>query len=335
MPIIAGSPRDKEYIAVASCVGKTPLYEIRNIEIPNGCRIFCKEEYLNPTGSHYDRFWVPYLRHLENTNRISIEHTLIETSTGNSGASFAWACRALGFQDYRVVIPEDMPYTRISQIQELGAKIELSEAGRYVEGLIEKFASYVDDVRSKSQRPVSIPNHSRYGTVSLNSLAMIVDEVMADLPKGYRSVSRLDYFVTALGNGLSTKGMGERLKNRFPAIKLIGIEAAQSPTIYTERTKTTPPPTTGKTHGLLGTSPGMNSTVFPIMHEYATNLTDVNLIEETDWNEAGIKLANFEGKFVGHTSAASFHQAMQIAKKVSNKNILIVFYDPAWKYMKK
>ena len=64
---------------------------------------------------------------------------IIETSTGNSGASFAWACRALGFMDYHVVIPEDMPSARIEQIRSLGAKTILSPSGEYVRGLIDKF----------------------------------------------------------------------------------------------------------------------------------------------------------------------------------------------------
>jgi cysteine synthase A len=168
MAIIRGSERDKLYQRIAKCVVETPLYKIQNIPIPNGCQIFCKEEYLNPTGSHYDRFWIDYLYKQEDKNMLTATDTLIETSTGNSGASFAWTCRALGFADYHIVIPEDMPDTRIQQIRDLGATIVLSPAGEYVKGLIAKFNTYFNEMRDKSSNPNTIkrPNHSRFGKMS-------------------------------------------------------------------------------------------------------------------------------------------------------------------------
>jgi len=335
MPIIRGSERDKLYQRVANCVGNTPLYKIHNIAVPNGCQIFCKEEHLNPTGSHYDRFWVDYLRYQEDTSRISTTDTLIETSTGNSGASFAWACRALGFREYHVVIPEDMPFSRIRQIEDLGAVVKTSPAGEYVDGLIRTFQGYCQTVRANpnNRGPVKLPNHSRFGKASLSSLAEIAEESIHALEHEY-SVRRLDYFITALGNGLSTQGMGEKLKLKYPHISLVGIEAAQSPTVYAKlHPDEKKPETTGKTHGLLGTSPGIDPTIFPIMDGYSSELTQVELIDEQRWTNAGIQLANQEGKLVGHTSAAAFCMAMEIAKKQKNKNFLIVFYDPAWKYL--
>lgn len=334
MPIIPGSERDKLYKQVEKCIVETPLYKISNIEVPNGCQIFCKEEYLNPTGSHYDRFWIDYLYKQEDKNTLSITDTLIETSTGNSGASFAWACRALGFKDYHVVIPEDMPSARIEQIRNLGAKIILSPSGEYVKGLIEKFISYYNELKSNSTNPIKIkrPNHSRFGEVSINSLAKIAEESITKLKSQY-AVRKLDYFITALGNGLSTVGICNCLKNEYKQIKCVGIEAASSPTVYrNSHPQMELPSTLGKTHGLIGTSPGLDPSIFPIMNKYSSKLDRVDLVDEVDWINAGLQLENYEGKFVGHTSAASFYKAMEIAKNENNKNILIVFYDPAWKY---
>lgn len=332
MPIINGSEREKMYKQVAKCIVETPLYKISNIEVPNGCQIFCKEEYLNPTGSHYDRFWIDYLYKQEDRNFLSISDTLIETSTGNSGASFAWACRALGFKDYHVVIPEDMPSARIEQIKKLGAKTILSPSGEYVKGLIDKFKSYCSEVRKNSpnRTKIKLPNHSHFGEMSINSLAKIADESIAKLNSQY-NVGRLDYFITALGNGLSTVGICERLKKEYGEdIKFVGIEAAESPTVYITKYPGTELPTTaGKTHGLIGTSPGIDPTIFPIMDSYSSKLDRIDLVEEEHWINAGLQLENYEGKFVGHTSAASFYKAMEIAKNESNKNILIIFYDPA------
>jgi len=330
MAIRHGSEREKLYLEVARCVGNTNLYEIKNIRVPNGCRVFCKEEYLNPTGSHYDRFWVDYLRREEDSGLISTSDTLIETSTGNSGASFAWACRALGFMDYHVVIPEDMPYTRIRQIEELGAIIKCSPKGIYVDGLIATFIAYANEVEKNSNKRVFRTNHAIKGDISLASLGAIATEVIKKLSA---SNIKLDYFISALGNGLSTRGIGETLKQKYPTIKIIGFEAEDSPTVYSKlNPEMIRPDTTGRTHGLLGTSPGGDPSRFPIMDGYSKHLFKVELVKEKEWTDAGIMLANREGKLVGHTSSAAFFEAMKLAQGVSNKNILIIFYDPSWKY---
>jgi cysteine synthase A len=50
--------REKIYKELEKRVGNTPLYNIKKIEIPNGNKIFAKEEYLNPTGSNFDRIYI-------------------------------------------------------------------------------------------------------------------------------------------------------------------------------------------------------------------------------------------------------------------------------------
>jgi cysteine synthase len=266
---------------------------------------------------------------------LSTTDTLIETSTGNSGASFAWACRALGFENYHLVIPEDMPSARIEQIRSLGATVVLSPAGEYVNGLIDTFQTYCGDMKAKASNPttIKIPNHSRKGEISKSALSEIAEESIAKLTKPYK-VRKLDYFVTALGNGLSTVSMCERFVKEYKQIKFIGFEAAQSPTIFAKHNPSISlPSTVGKTHGLLGTSPGTDPTIFPIMDKFSPSLNRIDLVDEKDWSAAGIQLADFEGKFVGQTSAAAVHIAKKIAQSENNKNILIVFYDPAWKYI--
>ena len=57
--------RQELYNRLASTIGKTPLTELHSIEIPNNNKILAKEEYRNPTGSHYDRIILALLQGLE------------------------------------------------------------------------------------------------------------------------------------------------------------------------------------------------------------------------------------------------------------------------------
>src|SRR5688572_25094453 len=86
--------RHELYAELFSKVGNTNLYKIRHIEVPNGNKIFAKEEYQNPTGSHYDRVYPYLLYEAEKRGVISPSTTtIVENSSGNAGASAAWACR--------------------------------------------------------------------------------------------------------------------------------------------------------------------------------------------------------------------------------------------------
>ncbi|MDP2159235.1 MAG: hypothetical protein Q8K02_02035, partial [Flavobacterium sp.] len=62
--------RLQEYAELQEKVGRTPLYEIQNIEIPNGNRVFAKEEWVNPTGSIFDRVYPHLFQIAEDEGKI-------------------------------------------------------------------------------------------------------------------------------------------------------------------------------------------------------------------------------------------------------------------------
>jgi len=333
MTQLLSQDREDIFDRLSKLVGSTPIYEIKNIEIANECRIFCKEENLNPTGSHYDRFWVDYLRWYEIQEQYKPELPIVETSTGNSGASFAWVCRALGYPDYRIVIPADMPYARKQQIRSYGATLRESPKGQYVKGLIDEFKKYLKELKVElgvDKNPT--PNHDLAGEACLGTMEVIATEIIEKLKS--KRVYHIDYFVSALGNGLSTKGIGNVLKSRCKSI-IVGMEPTEAPTVYYKRNVSeTKPSTYGSTHGLIGTGPGDTGFPFPIMDSYVDQIDQFLLVQETDWQKTSIKLADYEGKFVGHTSAACVFAALEIAKKAQKKSIIVtIFYDSDWKYL--
>ena len=138
-------------------VRDTPLYEITHINIPRGCRIFCKEEYRNPTGSHYDRQTVRLLRGFEeDLGRIAPNgRPLAETTTGSSGAAFAWMCLVLGYKCI-VFIPSDMPAARIEQIRSFDADVRFAPERGYIRGLVDAFRTFITEGREE----FTATNHS-------------------------------------------------------------------------------------------------------------------------------------------------------------------------------
>jgi cysteine synthase A len=333
------SSREKLFEYLSGLVGNTPLYEIKSIKDNpdfNGCRIFCKEEYKNPTGSHYDRFWVEFFRILENMNHINDNNKnnpIIETSTGNSGASFAWVCRALGYTDYRVVIPKDMPDMRKRQIKSYGAKIRESPEKQYIRGLVEEFKKYCTEVRKKTKRVIIRPNHATNGQRGQVSMEKIAHEIINDLNQ--LNVHRVDYHISALGNGIATSGVAKVFKEKFNT-QIIGIEPEECPTFFYTKKNMERPKSIEYTHKLYGTGSGDSGYEFPILNDCLSDIDVIELVSEDEWRGTMLQLQDLEGKFVGHTSAACFHEACKIAKKEENNNkiIVIIFYDADWKYFK-
>lgn len=326
--------REQLFNHLESLVGETPLYEIKSIKNNpqfNGCRIFCKEEYKNPTGSHYDRFWVEFFRALEENGTIDFENLdnhIVETSTGNSGASFAWICRALGYPKYHVVIPADMPDMRKRQIKDCDAIICESPEKQYIRGLVREFTKRCAKIRRLTGQEPIMPNHATDGTAGLHSMEKIAHEIIAELKKGN---IRVDFHVTALGNGIATSGVSKVLKKEY-GTKIIGVEPKECPTFYHTKRKEKRPKNDEFTHRLYGTGSGDSGYDFPILDSYLDDIDDISLVSEKEWAEAMLRLQDCEGKFVGHTSAACFVEACKIAKANRKKNIVIIFYDADWKY---
>ena len=324
--------REQLYIKLGRRIGRTPLTEIRNIPVPNGNRIFAKEEYLNPTGSHYDRVFWQLLFSLESSGDICPCQELIETTSGNAGASFAWLCSALGYKA-TVIIPEDMPNARLAQIKSFGANIVPSPPGLYVAGAIDTLRGYLADRKSRNQ-PVVCTNHAE-SEASVLGMDSAAHEIKKQLQE-YDAVN-LDIHVSALGGGITLKGLGQGLRLYWPTMKIFGVEPVEAPEYYYR--KHPPGPNFNfsaltKPHDLLGIGRWGNDTYkFRHMETMIDEVDEILLVEKEQWTETWTKLRNIEAKHVGRTSAAVLWAALELSKTLRNKNLLVIFYDPAWKYL--
>lgn len=218
--------RQRLYATLEKRIANTPLYEISKIKVPNGCRVFVKEEYHNPSGSHYDRVYLHLLKALEAEGRIVPGKTLlIETSSGNAGISFAYLARLLGYSA-EVIMPVNLPKARIDGVKKEGAKVRLTPAKHYVGGAAEalKRVLAIENKQRESQGLPKYwsPNHSQDKRSTL-SLEPIASEVKKQLGK-----TKLDFVVLGVGNGATILGPGRRLKELFPGLKVIAWEPFSS-----------------------------------------------------------------------------------------------------------
>ena len=329
------SEREEVYKRAESKVGNTPLYEIEKIEIPNNNHIFAKEEYLNPTGSNFDRIY-PYLfKEAEKKGYIIPGVTpVIEATTGNAGASFAWVARELGFNDVTVIIHEDAPKSRTEQIKSYGAKILFSPKGQYTKGYVELLEKVLKEDKEKKGGKIGENLKRLYAVTKILQEARLpyyklVDEAYQQLKEKFGEKSNFDYFLSIVGSGTIISGVGKRLKQLSPDIKIIAIEPAESPALsalkegkilYQEKMP----------HHMFGAIP------FSLPKEKLNInfdiIDEIRKVESNEWQKLMKQLDEKENKKVGRSSAAELAVALELAEEIRNKNILITFHDPSWKY---
>lgn len=327
--------REKVYEAVEEKVGNTPLYKIEKIEIPNRNNIFAKEEFLNPTESNFDRIYVYLFKEAEKKGYIVPGVTpVVEATTGNAGASFAWTARDLGFNDVTVIIHEDAPKSRIEQIKSYGAKILFSPKGQYTKGYVELLEKVLKEDKEKKGGKIGENPNRLYAVTKILPEAKLpyyklTDEAIKQLKDSEGESANFDYFLSIVGSGTFISGVGERLKQVNPSIKIIAIEPSESPALsalkegkilYQEKMP----------HDMFGAIP------FSLPKEKLNInfdiIDEIKQVKSVEWQKIMKLLEEKESKKVGRSSAAELAVALKLTEEVEDKNILIIFHDPAWKY---
>lgn len=320
--------REKTYSLLESRVGNTPLHEIGRILIPRGNRIYAKEEYKNPTESTFDRLY-PYLfRVAEEAGLIAPQLTpVIEVSTGNAGASFAWCARELGYDDATVITHADTPKARVQQIESYGAKVLFSPAGEYAAGYVKELERILAEDKIGKGKLGEDPSRmyclTKIDKKSLHATGyqQLIDEV-------FNEINGIDYFVCGVGSGTTISALGKRLKQKNPSIQVIAFEHRAAPVITEfQRGRIAKMPERFQFFGL--SAAGLPPEKLDIDMSV---IDDVILVADEDWRTGYRLLHENEGKDVGRTSCAAFKVALDVSDTIEDKNILILFGDPSWKY---
>jgi Cysteine synthase len=325
--------REALYERIKERIGRTPLVEVKGIELDRGCRLFAKEEYRNPTASHYDREMWRFLKALEHRGAIVPGETrMLETTTGNSGAAFAWLCRVLGYPAPTIVMPGDMPRARIAQIESYGATVFRSPDGEYITGISDTFGPLMRKLKDEGWY---CPKHWS-DTVHCVAATRELGVELVENDKGIE----FDYFFLALGNGGSARGAGGELREQ--GVRLIGVEPRESPIVaeylgLTEQYFGVAKQPHGP-HGIIGTGPFREEEIYANMLHVADNgwLESIEHPDSALSLQMQTQLMDNAGQHVGMSSAGcvwAVKNFLDKNPKIHHKTFGVIFYDPAWKYL--
>ena len=288
-----------KFADIVEAIGHTPLVELKSFSPNEKVRIFAKLEGHNPTGSVKDRVARFMIEKAEREGMLSPGQVLLEPTSGNTGIALAMIGRRKGYQ-VKVVMPESVSIERRQLLELYGAEVILSEGRRGTNGSIDLAQQIV------AEHPDYFMPY-QYGNEA-NPLAhyeTTAPEIIADLPE-------VDMFVAGLGTGGTLMGVGRRLREHNPNVKIVAVE----------------PHPGDQLQGLRSLEEGF---IPPILN--VDELDGKILMHGRDGFTVTAELMRREGIFAGISSGAVVYCAAKLASRLERGNIVCLLADGGWKYL--
>ncbi len=295
--------------SVLDLIGDTPLFEIRAIEkeTPRG-RVFAKAEQQNPGGSLKDRICLAMIEAAEARGVLGPGGVVVEPTSGNTGIGLALVCAAKG---YRCVLtmPASMSLERRQLLEAYGAEVILTDPEEQMEGAIMK-AREIAQTTKGAFMPGQFENPEN-PRVHAASTAREILHAMANEP--------IHAFVAGVGTGGTVSGVGEVLRGRKPAARIIAVEPEACATISRgERGPT-------KIQGLAAG--------FVPQNYRPEHVDEVRTVDDRAAYEMKVALARTEGLLVGISAGAAVRVALDVARELGpGANVVTVLCDTGERY---
>ena len=285
-------------------IGNTPLLELGKFSKFKGLDtpIVVKVESFNPGGSVKDRIALAMIEDAEKSGKLKPGATIIEPTSGNTGVGLALVSAVKGYK-LILTMPETMSIERRNLVKAYGATVKLTSGKDGMPGAIEAAKKLHESIPGsiilqQFENPANPRKH--YETTG--------EEIWRDTD------GQVDIFVAGVGTGGTISGIGKRLKEKNPNVKVVAVEPAASPVL-----------SGGKSgpHKIQGIGAGF------VPKTYAPNVIDeIFEVENDQAILTGRQLAQQEGLLVGISSGAAAFAAAQIAKRPENKGKRVVALLP-------
>ena len=288
------------YKGILATIGNTPVVELQNMSPKEGVRIFAKLEGHNPTGSVKDRIALKMIELAERDGEISANRTILEPTSGNTGISLAMIGRLKGYK-IAVVMPENVSVERTQLLEAYGAEIIFSDGSRGTNGSIEVARELIEN---KPHDYLMLYQYGNSGNPDAH-YETTGQEIVDALPQ-------VDMFVAGLGTGGTLMGVGRRLREHSPQIKIVAV--APEPDDFIS--------------GLRSLEEGF---IPPILD---VSLLDSRMLASSfEAFRTTKQLLHQEGIFAGVSSGSVVHGAIKQAERLEHGDIVCLLADGGWKYL--
>ena len=292
------------YTSADQLIGKTPLLELTHIEKKFGlkARVLAKLEYFNPAGSVKDRIAKAMIDAAEAKGLLKEGSVIIEPTSGNTGIGLASVAAARGYKII-IVMPETMSVERRQLMKAYGAELVLTEGAKGMKGAIAKADELAKEIPNSF-----VPGQFVNPANPKAHFETTGPEIWADTD------GKVDCFVAGVGTGGTVTGVGQYLKSRNPAVKVVAVEPKSSAVLSTG---------VAGSHKIQGIGAGFVPDVLD------TKVYDEIIpVDNDDAFKLGKEVGHSEGVLVGISSGAALWAAIELAKRPENEGKTIVALLP-------
>ncbi|WP_394174633.1 cysteine synthase A [Thalassotalea litorea] len=295
-------------------IGNTPLVKLNSITSGN---VYAKIEARNPSFSVKCRIGANMIWDAEKSGKLTKGKTIVEPTSGNTGIALAFVAAAKGY-DLILTMPSTMSLERRKLLIALGAKLELTEGAKGMNGAIQKANEIV------ARDP---DNYVLMGQFDNPANPQIHEQTTG--PEIWKDTNgEIDIFVAGVGTGGTITGVSRYIKNeQGKAIQSVAVEPTDSPVISQKMAgeELTPGP-----HKIQGIGAG-----------FIPGNLDLSLIDSVEkvGNEEAMAMAHRlmreEGILAGISSGAAAVAAKRLAEDPANagKTIVVILASSAERYL--
>ena len=301
----------KIYTSADQLIGKTPLLELSHIEKAEElkAKVLVKLEYFNPAGSVKDRIAKAMIDDAEASGALKPGSVIIEPTSGNTGIGLASVAAARGYRII-IVMPDTMSVERRQLMKAYGAELVLSEGAKGMKGAIAKADELAKEIPNSF-----IPGQFVNPANPKAHFETTGPEIWEDTD------GAVDVFVAGVGTGGTLTGVGQYLKSKNPAVKVVAVEPKDSPVLSEGH---------AGSHKIQGIGAG-----------FVPDVLDTKIYDEIipvtndDAFATGKRIGHAEGVLVGISSGAAVWAAIQLAKRPENagKTIVALLPDTGDRYL--
>jgi cystathionine beta-synthase len=304
--------------SVTDAIGNTPLVRIVKQEGRCPARLFAKLEFMNPGGSVKDRLVKYLVSRMEQDGSLTQRSVLVENSSGNTGAALSMVAAARGLRCV-VTIPDKMSREKISRMRAFGTEVVVAPTAVDADDP----RSYYSMARALAEEIPDAIYPDQYNN-PLNAQA----HYESTGPEIWEQTGgAIDVFVCGIGTGGTISGVGRYLKEKNPAVQVIGADPIGSVFHDYFHYKRMTEPHVYEVEGI-----GEDYLVKAIDFSVIDDIVQVNDAESF---AAARQLVREEGILCGGSSGSVLCAAMRIAPRFSGKNVVLLLPDSGNMYLSK
>ena len=307
---------------ILGTIGNTPLVKLKQITRGIPCQILAKLEFFNPGGSVKDRIALPILEAYERSGELIPGGTVVEATSGNTGAALAIACALRGYQAI-FVMPDKMSQEKIQLLRAFGARVVITPTAVPPD---DRRSYYSVAERIAEETPNAVLAGQYHNPANPESHRLTTGPEIWEQTAG-----KVTDVVVGMGTGGTISGIGQFVRDNGHEVRIIGVDPKGS--LLYDAWKAG------------GESDGIEASTYKIEgigEDFIPSTLDldmVDLVVQVDDEEAfrwTRRLVREEGIFCGGSSGAAMAGAVKAAEDLGPERLMVVIFpDSGSRYLSK